>query len=165
MEQFNWTDWFIIIVIGISCLFGLKRGFVKEAFSLASWITAFFISRLFASHLSDLLMPWIDTPILRLASAFSLLFVGTLIVGALISNLLVQLVRTTGLSGTDRLFGMVFGIIRGALVIVVLMSLLSMTPISNESWWQESLLTPHFVLIEEWSYKVADDVSGLLNQL
>ena len=144
-------DWIIIGIVSLSTLISLKRGFVKEALSLVTWIAAFIIARLFNSQLSVLFVDYIDSPSMRLVVAFALLFVATLIVGAMISHLIGELVRLTGLSGTDRLFGMVFGLARGLLVLVVGISLIRLTPLTEDAWWHESLLIPEILQIEERS--------------
>jgi membrane protein required for colicin V production len=158
----NWADWTILAIVGISGLFSIKRGFVKEALSLVTWVTAFVVARLFTDALAMVLADYIQTPSFRIASAFAILFVITLIVGALISNLVGVLVQATGLSGTDRILGMGFGLARGALVVVVLIALLGGTPAVQDAWWQESQLIPHFVLMEAWSKEVASEVGQLI---
>ncbi len=158
----NWTDWTILAIIGISSLLSLRRGFAREAISLASWVLAFIVARLFATSLSVVLERYIDTPSLRLLSAFAILFIITLIVGALVGMLVSALVSATGLSATDRVLGMGFGAVRGALVVVVLVALLGMTPAVQDSWWQESTLIPHFVLLEGWTREVASDLGTLI---
>ncbi|MDC1340721.1 CvpA family protein [Oceanospirillaceae bacterium] len=163
MESLNVFDWILVAIISASCIFGLLRGFVKELLSLASWVAAFFVARLFSFKLSNFMVDWIDQPQFRLIAAFAILFAATLVVGALINNVFSRLVSATGLSGTDRLFGMVFGIVRGGLLVIVLVSLLSLTPVSNDQWWQSSLIIPHFILVDEWSYKMSSSASGLLD--
>ncbi|BBB29434.1 CvpA family protein [Neptunomonas japonica] len=158
----NWADWTILGIVGISGLFSIKRGFVKEALSLLTWVTAFVIARLFTDALATVLSDYIQTPSFRIASAFGILFVLTLIVGALVSNLVSLLVEATGLSGTDRILGMGFGLARGALVVVVLVALLGGTPAVLDAWWKESELIPHFVLMETWSREVASEVGQLI---
>jgi len=165
MESLNVFDWILVAIIAVSSVFGLLRGFVKELLSLASWVAAFFVARLFSFKLSSFMMDWIDQPQFRVIAAFAILFAATLVVGALINNVFSRLVSATGLTGTDRLFGMVFGIVRGGLLVVVMVSLLSLTPISNDQWWQSSLIIPHFILVDEWSYKVSSSASGLLDML
>ena len=165
MESLNVFDWILVAIIAVSSVFGLLRGFVKELLSLASWVAAFFVARLFSFKLSSFMMDWIDQPQFRVIAAFAILFATTLVVGALINNVFSRLVSATGLTGTDRLFGMVFGIVRGGLLVVVMVSLLSLTPISNDQWWQSSLIIPHFILVDEWSYKVSSSASGLLDML
>lgn len=158
----NWADWAILSIVGISGLFSIKRGFVREALSLLTWVTAFVIARLFTDALATVLSDYIQTPSFRIASAFGILFIMTLIVGALVSNLVSLLVQATGLSGTDRILGMGFGLARGALVVVVLVALLGGTPAVQDAWWQESELIPHFVLMETWSRDVAAEVGQLI---
>ena len=103
-----WIDYAIIIVIGLSTLISLVRGFVKEAVSLAIWIAAFFIASQFYEDLA-VYFTQIDDPLVRNAAAIAALFVATLILGAIINYILSQLVHHTGLSGTDRVLGLVFG--------------------------------------------------------
>ena len=165
MESLNVFDWILIAIIVISSVFGLLRGFVKELLSLASWVAAFFVARLFSFKLSNFMTDWIDQPQFRVIAAFVILFAITLVVGALINNVFSRLVSATGLTSTDRLFGMVFGIVRGGLLVIVMVSLLSLTPVSNDQWWQSSLIIPHFVLVDEWSYKMSTSASGLLDML
>ena len=79
------------------------------------------------------------------------MFVATLLVGAMINFLIGELIRVTGLSGTDRFLGMAFGAARGALLVVVAVGLLSLGPVQQDSWWQESRLVPQFLLVADWS--------------
>jgi membrane protein required for colicin V production len=154
----NWADWTIVAIIAISGLFSLKRGFVKEALSLASWVVAFIVARLFTAPLSMVLQDYIQMPSARIAAAFAILFLVTLVVGALISALIVALVQATGLSGTDRILGIGFGLVRGALLIVVMVALLGITPATQDPWWHDSRLIPHFIQMETWTRDVAQDV-------
>ena len=158
----NWADWTILVIIGISSLISLKRGFVKEALSLVTWLAAFIIARLFSQPLSVLLEPYIETPSVRIVAAFAILFIVTLIIGVLINKLVGALVDATGLSGTDRVLGIGFGAARGGLIVVAIIALVGMSPAINDRWWKESQLIPHFVLMEAWTKEVATDVGHLI---
>ncbi|MGP3792529.1 CvpA family protein [Pseudomonas sp. B392_1p] len=149
--SFTWVDWSIIAVIAVSGLISLKRGFVKEALSLLIWIVAGVIAWMFGGALAEHLVDFIETPSARVIAACVILFVATLLVGALINFLVGELVRVTGLSGTDRLLGMVFGAARGGLLVVVLVGLLSLAPVQQDNWWRESSLLPHFLMVADWS--------------
>lgn len=154
------VDLVIAGVVAFSTLISLKRGFVKEALSLVSWIAAAIIARMFSGQVAELLVEQIAAPSLRLGVAFALLFAATLVVGAMINHLVGEMVRMTGLSGTDRLFGMVFGLARGLIITVVVITLMSVTPLTNDAWWQDSILIPHFELIVEWSKATFADYSS-----
>ncbi len=148
---FTGIDWIIVGVLVVSSLISIARGFVKEALSLATWFAAIVISRLFAGQVSSLLADTIDVPSVRLGAAYLLLIVGTLIVGALVNRLIGELVRMTGLSGTDRFLGMFFGLARGAVVVLVIVAgLYYLAPVEDDRWWKESILIPRVVDVIEW---------------
>ncbi|WP_448672039.1 CvpA family protein, partial [Escherichia coli] len=86
---------------------------------------------------------YIQTPSARIIAACALLFIATLLLGALVNYLIGELIRVTGLSGTDRFLGMVFGGARGVLLVVLLVGLLSLAPVQQDPWWQQSVLMPH----------------------
>ncbi len=158
----NWADWVILAILAVSSLLSLRRGFIKEALSLVTWVAAFIVARLFTNQLSTLLADQLQTPSARVAAAFILLFVATLIVGALVSHLIGLLIRATGLSATDRVLGMGFGLARGALVVVVLVAMLGMTPVVQDPWWSSSQLIPHFVMMEDWTRTLGSDVARMI---
>lgn len=93
---FTWVDWAIIAVIAVSSLISLKRGFVKEALSLVTWIVAGVVAWMFGGALSHHLAEYISTPSAQVIAACALLFVATLLVGALVNFLIGELIRVTG---------------------------------------------------------------------
>ena len=140
----NWADYLIIIVIALSMLIGLWRGLLREVISLATWIAAFAIAFLFAEDGAAHLTPYLDIPSLRIAAAFGGLFLATLLIGGLINILASYLVDYTGLTGTDRVLGMAFGLARGAAVITLLVLAAGLTPLPRDPWRQQALLLHHF---------------------
>lgn len=147
----NWADWIVAAIIGFSCLISIKRGFVKEAISLAIWALAFFVAVAFDDRLAVLLQGLVDSASLRFALSFAILFVATFIVGSMVNYLLGELVRMTGLSGADRLLGMAFGLARGVIIVMAILILLPMAfPVNQDSWWHQSILIPQFLLLEQW---------------
>ena len=157
-----WIAYAILAVIGISALISLVRGFVKEAVSLIVWISAFFVASTFYLNLSTLLTN-ISDQLLRNAASIAILFISTLILGALVNYVIGQLVSKTGLSGTDRVLGIVFGALRGVLIIAaVLFFMDAFTPASSSSWWQNSQLVPEFTLIVEWFFEYLKQSSSFL---
>ena len=158
----NTADWAILIVVAISGLISLKRGFVKEALSLVVWLLAFIVAMMFREPMRVLLARWIETPSLQLIAAFGLLFIITLFVGSLVASLIGKLVKATGLSGTDRYLGFCFGLARGLLVVLsALMLLPGLVPIDQDVWWRESVLIPELLKLEP----VANDFAVAIHKL
>ena len=163
---FNTADWILASVLLMSTAISLRRGFVKEALSLLTWLVAFVVARLFAAQLSTLLADQVSVPSIRLGIAFLILFVSTLMLGSVVSFLVGQLIRITGLSSTDRLLGMVFGFARGTLIVVIAVALLRLTPVTGDPWYESSRLIPVFEQAEEhlrvWFERA---VPGLMQQV
>lgn len=148
--QLIWIDYAIIGLIFISSIIGLIRGFIREAFSLALWIVAIWVGLTFSRDFSGFLEGIINYPSARIATAFAVLFFITLILGAIISYLLGELVKRTGLTGSDRFAGMIFGIARGFVVVAIIIMLAGLTPLPEDSWWKESVLIPPFQSLAIW---------------
>lgn len=145
-----WVDMVIVGIILISALISLVRGFVREAFSLAVWILAFWVSWSFFRELALRFESLISTPSVRLGVAFVILMLLALMIGGLINYLVIQLIQRTGLSGSDRFIGMIFGAARGVLMIAVLVLLAGLTVFPVDPWWQESRLLPYFEELALW---------------
>lgn len=152
--MFNWADIIIVGIVGLSVVISLVRGFVREALSLVTWVAAFWIAFTFADVLASLLINTIHTASLRTMVSFGALFLATLLLGALINYLIAQLVDSTGLSGTDRLLGVIFGLARGVLLVTVLIMMSRLTPLPDQAWWKTSLLIPQFHAIEIWLHSL-----------
>lgn len=136
----NWLDYAFIGIIVVSVAISLVRGFIREVLSIVVWIAAFWISTHFARQLAVHLTNYLHSPTLRLAIAFAGLFLSVLLFGAILNFLAGTLVGKTGLTGTDRILGMVFGALRGVLIVGLLVLMAGLTGIPREHWWQESVL-------------------------
>jgi membrane protein required for colicin V production len=157
----NAVDGLILAIVGISCLISIKRGFVKEALSLLIWIAAAMVSFLFHEKLAFLLTDVIAVPVVRTVAAAVGLFVATLLVGALVNMLIGQLIKLTGLSGTDRVLGVVFGFFRGVIIVMFVMMLFPpMLELEKYELWQSSVLIPHLSAMETGLVKLANQVLG-----
>jgi len=145
-----WIDYVIIGIIALSAIISIVRGFVKEVLSLVAWILAFWVALTFSPQFSVLLSDYISTPSISLFTAFSGLFIVTLILSALVNNLIAAIVVKTGLSGTDRMLGVLFGLLRGVAIVTLLVLLAAATPMTNDAWWQNAVLIEHFEKLAIW---------------
>lgn len=160
-----WIDYAIIIVIGLSTFISLIRGFAKEAMSLVVWFAAFFIASQFYQDLA-VQITQINDEVLRNGVAIAILFVVTLIVGALVNYLIGQLVSKTGLSGTDRILGLCFGALRGALIVsAILFFMDAFTGAPKTAWWQGSQLVPEFGVVIQWFFDYLENTSSFVPKI
>lgn len=159
-----WIDLIIIAVIALSALISLIRGFVKESISLVTWVVAGVLALRYYSPMADLLEPFINAPTLRQWVGGGILFVATLVVGAIVNWIVSQLVSKTGLSGTDKALGVVFGAARGVLIVTMVVLLASLTPMPEAPWWQESTMIDFFQQLAEWIRGIIpEDTVGKFN--
>jgi membrane protein required for colicin V production len=146
----TWPDYAILVIIALSSLVGVLRGFIKEVFSLAVWAAAFLVAWHFSGDVAEWMSDAVTLPSARLAMGFAGLFVAVLLVGGLANYLLGKLVATTGLSGTDRLLGGVFGAARGLVLVVAVLLVSGFTPLPADPWWKESATIERMMPLVEW---------------
>jgi len=164
LSQLIWIDYVILGIISISAIIGLFRGLVKEAFSLGSWLVSIFIGIRFSQSFSVYLIDYIDVPSVRVATAFIILLLLSLLLGSMLSYLVSQIVEKTGLSGTDRFAGLIFGIARGMVVMSVLVLLAGLTPLPQDPWWVQSTLIGPFQELSVWlREQIPSGITGYLS--
>lgn len=153
-------DWTILGILLISALISIRRGFTREAMSLASWVAALVIARLFSDNLASLLAGWLVNEAHRYTAAFVILFIATLVVGSLVNHLLGEFIRMTGLTGTDRALGVIFGLLRGIIVVVAILALGRLFAL--DQFWQDSVLVPYFEPVIRWTGENIQKASGAI---
>lgn len=152
LNDFIWADYVIVGMIALSSLIGLSRGLIREALSLAGWILAIWVAITFNSEFAKThyLATYIHSNEIRTAVSFFILFLAVLFAISIVAMLISQLTQRTGLSGTDRLLGVLFGVARGVILVALILLLLRFTPLPKESWWSQSRTIPHFQSLENW---------------
>jgi membrane protein required for colicin V production len=148
----NGLDFAVIGIFVLSMLIGLWRGLVYELLSLLGWPIAFVLSKLFATDIAPLL-PVLQEEI-RVTVAYALVFIAALIVWAIVSRLLAKLLKAIGSDWADRALGGLFGILRGALVVLALVWLAGLTHVPEKKFWRGSLtgktLEDAAILTKSW---------------
>lgn len=147
----HWIDIAILAVLGLTLLFGLWRGLINELFSIASWFAAFLIARIFSSDVGSWLSGSIESEPMLLLLSWLIPFLVTFIFMNLIRMVVKSMVDMVGLKPVDRLFGGVFGLVKGGLIITatVLITQLAMNKPSS-AFQSESRFLPHFQELSLW---------------
>lgn len=130
-----------VVVLGvllISAALGAWRGLIVEVMALLSWAAAFLFAYQFGAGLAPRFAAWISSPTAQLVAGHVAVFVGVLALAGLLTWLLSRLVRGTGLTGTDRMLGLGFGLVRGVAICAALTLAAGLTPLTAEPWWQTS---------------------------
>ena len=135
-------DYVVIGIISLSLLFGLWRGVVGEVIALGAWVLGVFAAIEFGGPAGQAVFTGIADPSVRTLAGCVLIFVGVLLAMALVRWAVGSMVKALGLSLSDRLLGMIFGLVRGVLVTMVLVGLGGMTAAPKQSWWREATLSP-----------------------
>jgi len=148
--QWYWVDLLILGVIALSVLTGLIRGFVKELVAICVWAVAIWVAYHYSDLLDPMLQNWIQDKTARTVASFVLIMLATLIAGGLLNALLSALMKRTGLSGTDRLLGMGFGLVRGVFIIAMIMVAVKLTSLPYEEYAKESRLYAKFDPLVDW---------------
>ena len=131
-------DYIVIAVVAASVLLGIWRGVVGEIIALVAWVLAFFAARWWGNEVADSLLQAISDPALRLVAAWVLIFIVVLMLMALLRLAIRGLLKALGLSPTDRLLGMIFGVARGLVIVLALVVVGSMTMAAQQKWWVEA---------------------------
>ncbi len=135
-------DYVVIGVVGLSLAFGLWRGVVGEIISLLAWVVGIFAAVEFGGSVGQGVFAGIADPAIRMLAGCVLIFVGVLVVMSLLRMAVRSMVKALGLSVSDRLLGMVFGLARGLLIVMLLVGLGGMTAAPKQAWWKEATLSP-----------------------
>lgn len=135
-----------MLVVIVSAFFGGLRGLVKEILALAVWVGAAALAVAFRGSVAD----WLDVELnaqARGAIGFAAVFAAALVAGALLQRLARRAVDGTGLKGTDRTLGFMFGALRGVLVAAI--ALILLRPFAEDRpWWGDAVLVPPLVALE-----------------
>lgn len=145
--ELNLFDIVIIAVILLSAVIGLFRGLVRELLSLIGWIVAIWVAWVYAPNLAGLFSGFISAPEVRLAAAFIALFLVILVLIAILAHYICKVISASALKSTDRSLGMLFGALRGILLIALVTILMQTTFFAKEQWWLGSALKDYFIQI------------------
>lgn len=135
----NALDLLVLGVMAVSSIMGLMRGLVREVFSLGAWVLAFVFAKSLAPFVAPM-VPWVESEALRHFAAIVLVFVVILVAASLSGSLLSGMVKWIGLAFYDRFMGLVFGALRGGVIVLFLTLLAGLTALPQTRLWQDALI-------------------------
>jgi membrane protein required for colicin V production len=161
----NGADYLIIGVLAFSSLLGLFRGFLREAIGVIAWLGGLWLAWRYAPLVEPLLGGALDNPPVSTWAARAIIVVAVLIIGWLVASVLGYLLRHSSLSiMVDRFLGLIFGFIRGAVVIAAVVMLAQFVQLDNMPWWKKSKLLPFTTEYAGWIQSFAETGMRLLNE-
>jgi membrane protein required for colicin V production len=153
----TWIDGAVLLIVGLSAVFSMVRGFVREVLGVGAWVGASFA----AVKFYPLVLPEISSVLpmknFVVYAAMAVIFLIVLILLSLLSALIGGLVRDSALSALDRSLGLVFGVARGAVIVCVAYIALSVGVAEPE--WPAPVVNARFL---PWAHDGAGDLVALL---
>jgi membrane protein required for colicin V production len=143
-SHWNILDFVLAIVFLFSVILSFFRGFVCEAISLITWFLAFYLALQFSPAFAGTLHSFISNPKAAYIVAFIIIFIIVMILGGIVKKLASGLVKLSFLGFFDKIFGFVFGVVRGILFIAIILFIIQLTPFHDSTWMKTSQLVPHF---------------------
>lgn len=166
----GYADIFILLVLAVSFLVGIYKGFVKEVLSLATLVLSIAAAVYLAdypagwlpidisSHSFSLFGATLDVYDIAITVSFILIFLVAMILGYVLTNVINKLIKESPLNWFNRLLGSLFGIARASvLIIAVIIFAQNYTEVAENDWWLQSRTIPVFEQGALWSLKLLPD--------
>ncbi len=134
-------DYAVLAIVGLSVIFSVMRGMVKEVLSILGWVAAFYVGRTYTSQLVPLMPPDIPSESLRVLVAFLVLFMATLLVATLLAIAISAVFKKIGLGWLNRFLGAFFGVFRGILIVCILVFLAGLTELPKDVRWKNAMFS------------------------
>lgn len=172
MPLLNGLDYAILTVLVVSIIMGVIRGFIKEIIALVAWVAAFMVATKYSVSFAALFInPPTDMPSAKpidylptaaIIISYLSLFVGTLIGGSIVKFIANSVVEKDGLSLINRFLGSIFGLARGAMIIVLMMFFLTYTAIVKQPLWNSSAMVRVFQPALKWVSVAAEPYLSII---
>jgi membrane protein required for colicin V production len=125
----NWLDLVLLVILGASILTSFRKGLSREIIGLASVVVALILGIELYAPAGSILLPYVSSESTAHFAGFFMVFVGVLLLGAVVNHIVGRFLRVTGLSIVDHALGAGFGAVRGVLIAVaLLMGIMAFSP-------------------------------------
>jgi membrane protein required for colicin V production len=161
----NGADYLIVGVLAFSSLLGLFRGFLREAIGVIAWLGGLWLAWRYAPLVEPFLGGAVSDPPVSTWAARAIIVIAVVIVGWLVASVLAYLLRHSSLSiMVDRLLGLLFGFVRGAVVVAAVVMLAQFVQLNEMPWWKKSKLLPFTSEYSGWIQSFAETGMRMLDE-
>lgn len=134
-------DYTVLIIIGLSVVFSVMRGLVKEVLGILGWVAAFYIGRTYTEQLLPMMPADIPSDSLKVLAAFLVLFLATLLFASLLAIAISAIFKKIGLGWLNRVLGALFGFLKGILIVCILVFLAGLTEFPKDTRWKNAMFS------------------------
>ncbi|OQY14123.1 MAG: colicin V production protein [Desulfobacteraceae bacterium 4572_187] len=150
----NFFDIIVIVILGYCLIRGVFRGFIKELSSIIGVLGGFYAAFTYYMVVAKPLSKWIANSGYLNILSFLIIFCGVFIMISILGVIINYLLKIVFLGWLDRIFGAVFGAMKGILIVSVLLIALTAFLPRGTSVIKDSLLSQHVLLVSEKMAKI-----------
>ncbi|MEN3977977.1 CvpA family protein [Acinetobacter sp. CWB-B33] len=155
----NAIDIFILIILLIGGLNGLRQGFIKAFANLAGWILALIVAAKYASILAPSMLALSSDPVVQKIAAFAFIVLAIVVLTWIATSLLNGILKSLKLGPLNRLAGGVFGGLKGLLV--VLITIQGVGPwVESSPHWKQSKFIQALLPYAPWAAQMSKDAAN-----
>ncbi|MFL2709992.1 MAG: CvpA family protein [Gammaproteobacteria bacterium] len=155
----NFADWFILIVLIASGVISFARGFTKEFLSLFLWLVSFIAAISLEYLATPKINEFIGNEEISKIISYVVVFIIFIFVGGIVIKFISKIVKWSGASGFDRFLGVLFGLIRGSIVLFVIFLLLP-SSLKTTDLISNSKITP---IIQKYAPQIEEYFRNLID--
>lgn len=157
----NGADHLFAVILLVSGVLGCIRGFIREAIALLSWLVALWVAWHFAYLVDPMLGGALATPGVREWAGRAIVLLLVLLAGAAIGSIVSYYAhRAAGLAVTDRLIGALFGLMRGAIIVGLIVIGGRAVNLDLEPWWSQTKSMPVAEALANWLERYAEPAAS-----
>jgi membrane protein required for colicin V production len=153
MPAMNWLDILLGVILLVSVLGGLRKGFSREIIGLAAALIGLLLASQFYRMAGQPLKPYIPQESLSSVAGFLIIFFAVLIAGSIVSSIVRKILKTAGLSSVDRLLGAFYGLVRGSLIALAI--IIGLSTFTSSQAVVQSRMAPYLIEASGLVAKVA----------
>ena len=120
----NWVDVLLLVVVGFSVVAGFSSGFARVGVGFVATILGILCGFWFYGIPAQYVLDYVSSRTIANLIGFFVVFIGIVLIGAVVGRVLARFFKWIGLSWFDRLLGGAFGLVRGVLIAIALVTVL-----------------------------------------